>query len=478
MKIIALEAENLKRLVAVRIEPDGNMVEITGKNGQGKTSVLDAIWWALGGLANVQATPVRKGEERAVIRLDLGELKVIRTFIAKEDGKYTSSIKVETAEGARFSSPQQMLDKLMGELSFDPLAFTRMKPDEQAAALRSLVKDFDFAANDAAIDRAYQERTTKNRQIKEDESIVAALSRELPAELPEAVDITEATAAFQKAVDDNRAAEVAQRQIDAADRDLINIENLIKTVKDRLSELEQDQAKMVEHRRALIEPAATVDTDALFARIENAQANNDIARKAKDRDAALERTKSLAKEADALTDMIHAKRKAAAAAIAAADLPLSGLTIADGVVMMDGVPFDQASDAQQLSASVGIAMALNPRLRVIRVRDGSLLDEDAMKLLADMAKDNDYQVWVERVDSSGTVGFVLEDGHIKGQIYEPAQPDAEENTEGDQESPAKKPAKASITNDETEGAAARAVRLAREAKEKPSAGGSLFDQKQ
>ena len=57
MKIIALQAENLKRLVAVDIRPDGNLVQITGKNGAGKTSVLDAIWWCLAGTSHIQAAP-------------------------------------------------------------------------------------------------------------------------------------------------------------------------------------------------------------------------------------------------------------------------------------------------------------------------------------------------------------------------------------------------------------------------------------
>ena len=66
-----------------------------------------------------------------------------------------------------------------------------------------------------------------------------------------------------------------------------------------------------------------------------------------------------------------------------------------------------------------MAMAMNPTLRIIRVRDGSLLDEDAMKLLAEMAAKNDSQIWIERVDSSGRVGVVLEDGRIKPTIEEP-----------------------------------------------------------
>jgi len=103
-----------------------------------------------------------------------------------------------------------------------------------------------------------------------------------------------------------------------------------------------------------------------------------------------------------------------AAKIAAAKMPVPGLSFGDGMVVLNGVPFDQASDAEQLRTSIAIAMALNPKLRVIRVRDGSLLDEESMKLLEQMADSKDYQVWIERVDGSGKVGFVLEDGLVKG----------------------------------------------------------------
>ncbi len=100
------------------------------------------------------------------------------------------------------------------------------------------------------------------------------------------------------------------------------------------------------------------------------------------------------------------------AAIEKAKLPVESLTFGDGIVLLNGVPFDQGSDAEQLRASCALAMAGNPTLRVLRVRDGSLLDEDALALLAKMAEERDYQVWIERV-GSGNIGFVLEDGQLK-----------------------------------------------------------------
>src|ERR1700682_607636 len=109
MKIIALQAENIKKLVAVEIRPDGNLVQIKGKNGQGKTSVLASIWWALSGQANIQGNPIRQGENKAKIRLDMGEVVVTRTFKKYKEGHTTSSITVENAEGTAIKQPQTML---------------------------------------------------------------------------------------------------------------------------------------------------------------------------------------------------------------------------------------------------------------------------------------------------------------------------------------------------------------------------------
>ncbi len=126
MKIIGLQAERIKRIVAVDIKPNGNLVQITGKNAQGKTSVLDSIWWALGGLANVQGRPIKDGENNAFIKLDLGEIVVTRKFKKVGENEFTSTLSVETAEGTNVSSPQKVLDELLGELSFNPLEFARI----------------------------------------------------------------------------------------------------------------------------------------------------------------------------------------------------------------------------------------------------------------------------------------------------------------------------------------------------------------
>lgn len=434
MKIIALEAENLKRLTAVRIQPDGNLVQITGKNGQGKTSVLDAIWWALGSTKNLQTTPIRKGEERARVSLDLGELKVTRRFNAQEDGSFTTSIAVENADGATFRSPITMLDALLGELTFDPLAFMRMSPDEQKHALRSLVPDFDFEAEEKALKEDFDKRTVENRRQKEAAAAAEAIGRELPEEIPEYIEVEAVAEEFQNATAKNAATER-----DVEKRALI---------KQRAAELKKeitDLQKVLADREAEIaaweDLPELVDVEALRTKLTAAKTSNRIAESAKERDRHISTAQEAKKTSEALTASILERRDRMKAAVAGAKLPVPGLNIDDDGIILNDLPLNQASDAEQLRTSIGIAMALNPKLKVIRVRDGSLLDEDAMKLLAEMADANDYQIWIERVDGSGSVGFVMEDGHVKGQIIEaPATEKAEPQEESAKPSPKKKPA--------------------------------------
>ncbi len=419
MKIIALQAENLKRLVAVEIRPDGNLVQITGKNGQGKTSVLDAIWWALEGARHIQAEPIRKGATKAVIKLDLGEIKVRRTLNAKEDGSYTTSMIAEAADGSRYNKPQDVLDAIVGSLAFDPLAFTRMKPKDQFDALKGFVAGFNFEDVARQRSEAFDKRTTANRRAKDLRAQADGIA--LPAgQPPAAVDIAALEARLVEAADHNASISVRQNNRAAA-------LGHIQTIDDQIFDLQTKRAEIQNRLDAAEELPEPIDTDALKADLatarQGAAAAADFQRKAD----LEEQARQAEEDAERLTKKMADLDEAKAKAIQAAEMPISGLGFGEECVTLNGVPFEQGSDAQQLQASIAIASAMNPTLRVIRVRDGSLLDEDAMKALAGFADQYDMQVWIERVDSSGTIGFVLEDGYLKG-APRPA-PSAEEAEE-------------------------------------------------
>jgi hypothetical protein len=117
--------------------------------------------------------------------------------------------------------------------------------------------------------------------------------------------------------------------------------------------------------------------------------------------------------AKALTDQIEKIDEWKRDQIAAAAMPISGLSFsADGGVTFAGVPFEQASHAERLRASVAIGFAMNPRLRVLLVRDASLLDEDGLRLVAEMAEQAGAQVWLERVERDAQTTVLIEDGQV------------------------------------------------------------------
>lgn len=425
-RIVRLEAENLKRLVAVEVSPDGNLIEVTGKNGQGKSSLLDAIFYALAGTSEIPATPIRKGEQSARVHLDLGAIKVTRKFAAKEDGGYTTSLVVENEDKARYSSPQSILDALIGELAFDPLEFTRMKPREQFEALRRFVPGFDFDAAAKERQRLFDERTVVNRRVKDLKSQIAGIS--VPDDTPsEEIDVSALADELQKVGEHNadievrkanreRAAEEAVRlraEADSLDQQAADYRRLAEEAEAKAAEL-RDKATVNDKRLAEAGPLPEPkDPSEIRAKIERANGINARVRDKRRRDDLIAQAESAEKESNALTAAIEKSDAEKAAAIASAKMPVDGIGFADGYVTLGGLPFEQASSAEQLRASIAIAIAANPRLRVLIVKDGALLDEESMKIVAEMAEKNDVQVWVESVQSGRANAIVIEDGRIR-----------------------------------------------------------------
>jgi hypothetical protein len=426
LHIVSLQAENVKRLVAVSITPQGHLVEITGKNGQGKTSVLDSIWWALGGASSVQSAPIRKGQDKASIVLDLGEYRVRRNFTRLEDGSFSTQIAVENAEGGRLQKAQTLIESFLGSLTFDPLEFAHMKPRDQFDTLKGYVEGVDIEAIDAANRTDFAKRTDVNRQAKDrltqadaipipestplakvDESAITdelAAVGEFNATLERRAERREATKASaadkrSRAADHRKEAEALRQRATEAEGEATLLETAANVLERTLTEAPPLEAPK--------------DAAEVRKRLEDAKRTNAAVDQADRRKALKAEAEVLDKESVAITARMEEREKQKRDAIAAAKLPVEGIEFAEGAILLNGVPFDQASDAEKLRASCAIAMASNPRLRVLRVRDGSLLDEDGLKLIAEMAKAADYQVWVERVDSSGTAGFVIEDGHVR-----------------------------------------------------------------
>ena len=426
MKVVELQVENVKRIHAVEIRPHGAVVEITGRNAQGKSSVLDALWMAMAGERVVPSEPIRRGEEHARIRLDIGDYVVTRTFNARDDGRATTAIKVESAEGVPQKSPQGILNSLVGALTFDPLAFTQMRPEDQVATLKRFVPGVDFDALDQADARDYEARTEANRQEKRLRAQAEAIKgvTDAPAE---PVDEAALVAALAGAADVNAGVERERAARAAQDAETERLEREGRALFAQAEELRR-QAEEAENRALLLAaevearlasadarpPLPTpVSTEDLQRRIADARVlNARVAEAARKRRLTAEAAEAKA-EADRLTAAMREREREREAALAGSVMPVPGLSFAAGRVLLNGLPLDQASDAERLRVSVAIAGALSPDLRVVRVRDGSLLDSEAWEVLRAHAEANDLQVWVETVESRRPSAIVIEDGRVR-----------------------------------------------------------------
>lgn len=441
IRVIRLEAQNVKRIRAVDITPDGALVAITGRNEQGKSTVLDCLWWALAGAKNIQSVPIRTGESTAAIRLTLGtppdrvELVVERRFTAK-----SSYLHVENADGSPFASPQMLLDRLLGALTFDPLAFTRMKPVEQFDQLRRAVKiDLDFDALDRATQAEYARRTELQRQARD--RAAQARGIPLPDDLPEQPIDTEALLDIIAEGDTNNAAIEAERaaragrerdrafavtsadrtaaEVRAAQAKIAELEATIAALRQQIVADQETESRQRLHAQAIgaelaaLPPLpAPVDTTATRAALRQAQTTNEwIAQRARSR-AMAEEAEALQAQADQLTASMEARAQQRADAIAAARMPVEGLSLGDKCVIYQGLPFDQASLAVRIRVSLAIAMATGSELRVVRIVEGSALDSASMALVREMAEQHDFQVWVEAMREDGKTGIVIEDGEV------------------------------------------------------------------
>lgn len=401
LRILKLEAENFKRIEAVEIEPgkDGGLVVIAGKNAQGKSSVLDAITAAFCGARKIPEMVLREGTDEGFVRVDVGDYIVERTFKLKPDGKPASSkLEVRAADGAKYQSPQELLDAAVGKISFDPLSFMRSAPKNQAAELVK-VADLKLDLEEWARRRAgvFESRTDINRDAKKLEARAETMlkHKDIPAEVkPFTVVAEELRAAQARNVD----REAIRDSVDRIERDLA-------AAAERKAELE-GKLKTWRAKREADEDTAPLELALAEAESISVKVNENAARD--DVLAEFAAAKETAAEFTAELDKLDKTR---VDALAAAKLPVPGLSVKAEGISYNGVPFDQCALSEQLMISTAIAMSANPKLRVILIRDGSLLDVDGRAALEKLAKDRGYQVWFECV--GGDIGFVIEAGRIK-----------------------------------------------------------------
>lgn len=422
MKIVKFTAENVKRLKAVEITPDGNIVRITGKNQAGKSSVLDAIEMALSGKKAASPSALRKTTKKGKVVLDLGDFTITRTW--SENSNY---LKVETKDGFERKSPQKFLDEIVGKISFDPMTFINSDPKKQ----RQLLLDFSGLEIDKLDDRRkefYESRTVESRYLRDAEGSLKALET-FPDAPDKPVSVSDLLGEIDKAKNWNKAKDNLIGELESngetiqtfkastvqAEQDIKDLEKQVKKLKaqidgerESVKQLEKEETRLTK----AIENFKGKDVDGLKDKLENAESINGQVRANIDHAKAADDVKTHRKRVNLLTTKIDGIDREKTEAVEKSKLPIKGLSFSEDAVLYNGVELEAIAQSEKISVGLAISMALNPKLKVLRITDGSLLDSTTWKKIAALVKKNDYQLWVEQVDETGKVGFYLEDGAL------------------------------------------------------------------
>ena len=449
-KIIRFEATNIQRLKAVEIFPDGRLVVLGGNNDAGKSSVLQSICMALGGKNYVPEVPIREGQTKASVVIETQDLIVTRKFSASTG----TSLTVTTKNGMPLSSPQAVLDKLVGKLSFDPLEFSRMasrEPKKAAEVVRKLV-GLDFTEMDNKRAALYAQRTDKNREATQLSARLTSMPfhSDAPAELVDVEALTSMVKAARQANatnEKNRVGLIAgpTEAIRVAEQDIYGLQSKILNSNQRLAEIDaeilalqskrtrigtelaeqKEQLETAQLRRStnvavLNEAQETVkqivdeDVNALVDKMGQAETINAKVRANKERHKLKLELADVESASSALTTKIEEIDTEKTRLLSEAKFPVPEISFNDSGVLLNGLPFAQGSTAMQIRASMAISLAMNPELRIVLIKDASLLDENSMKVIAEMAEQADSQIWLEVVTNDPKrATVIIEDGSVK-----------------------------------------------------------------
>lgn len=411
MSIVQLTVENFMRIKAVHIKPDGSLVRIEGRNGQGKSSILKAIEATIGGAKGEPDDPIHHGAEEAKVTIQTEDY-IIEKLFRKDKPSRLRITSVDGEMDYSKRSPQKRLDGFFGKIAWEPLEFIGMPPKERNELFVEVI-GLDLVDLDARIEAG----EAKRKKAKEDKKAAEIKASDFgtPEEgLPEAeVSIADLLDQRTKAY---RSYNVNESRIEK----IAALSDAVRILAEKKAEIVE---QLAEHNRKLAEANAIVvlkydDIEELSKQIGNAEETNKKVRSAQTRAVFVDDAKRYEDTVKQHTTLIEKLRSDRRLAIEAADIAgiLPGLGYGDEGLLYDGVPLEQASQSEQLIVSAAIGLKLKPG-GITLIRQGSLLDPDRRKTLCKFVEKEGGSIWFEIVTSGEAgEGFVIEDGTV---LHEP-----------------------------------------------------------
>ena len=408
VKIVSLEAQNVKRLKAVELTPaqDGLSI-IGGNNNQGKTSVLDALAWALGGEKFAPSKPKREGSVTdPVIRVTLSN-----GFVVERSGK-NGTLKIKDPSGKK--SGQKILDEFIEKLALNLPAFMAMNDKDKAKVLLQIIGVGDQLFQlDAECATLYNRRTEIGRIADQKEKF----AKEMPIypDVPkEPVSAAELIAQQQEILGRNGQRQQWIRDAQQIDMVINNITAEINRTKRDLERLmaqlaaEQAKAKEAEKSPEDLEMESTEELEEQLRNVEeiNAKVRANLDREKADIDAEEYRN-----QYNGLTDEIERIRSQRMALLNGAEMPLAGLSVEDGALTYNGQAWDNMSGSEQLKCAAAIVRKLNPECGFVLMDKLEQMDLQTLQEFGAWLEQEGLQVLATRVSTGEECAVIIEDGY-------------------------------------------------------------------
>lgn len=404
VKINRLEIENVKRVKAVRLSPSAKgLTIIGGKNGQGKTSVLDAIAWALGGKKFEPTQPYRDGSMTSPkLRVELSNGLIV------ERGGKNGTLKVLDPSGAK--GGQKLLDAFIDELALDLPKFMQASDAEKGKILLQIIGVGDKLAEMDREEATLYNRRTEIGRIAEQKSKFAAEMTyypDVPKEPVSASDLIQQQQEILKKNAENQRlrenAEKLQAELGAAE----------KALRDAQARVE-DLTKKVKIARKCAEDLHDESTEELERNIADVDALNVKIRANLDREKAELDAETYSKQYDSLTQEIESVRDSRKALLDSAELPLPELSVKEGKLLYKGQQWDGMSGAERLRVATAIVRKLKPECGFVLMDKLEQMDQDTLADFGAWLEAEGLQVIATRVSTGDECSIIIEDGYVLG----------------------------------------------------------------
>lgn len=409
MKINQLEIENVKRIKAVKVEPKQNgLTIIGGNNKQGKTSVLDAIAWALGG---DKFKPSQAEREGSMIPPTL-HIVMNNGLVVERKGK-NSALKVTDPSGKK--AGQQLLNEFVNNFALDLPKFMEASGKEKAQVLLQIIGVGDKLMElEKEEKELYQERLYVGRTADQKEKFAKEQPYfpEVPKDLISPSDlIRQQQEILAKNGENQRKREY-----------LHQMEQEYQKINDKLSELLVKQREIEEDLR--IARLSAVDLqDESTAELEKNIANiEEINRKVRanlDKEKAEDDAKTYRNEYNNLTAKISDVRNKKTDLLNSAELPLPDLSVMDGELVYEGQKWDNMSGADRMKVATAIVRKLNPNCGFVLLDKLEQMDMKTLQEFGTWLEAEGLQAIATRVSTGEECSIIIEDGYVVGQEHDP-----------------------------------------------------------